>query len=203
MLCQFRNIKQRCDLAICKSVIRYKRVGNFYLSFHLSKSTNHLSKSTKERRTARQGVSLGVRAEPLQRAGKLSIMTTAGEMFFLDEFAIRQWDDPNYSGTRICYSKSDFVEKLHDLHAKVGRALTVKLPGNVHTILDCQSELVHIYRELSWYMAMRPSASMCLCPTLWAPNSERCQSQTATDTCSDVATAAGALKSYLCSRGGA
>ncbi|KAK9904840.1 hypothetical protein WJX75_003595 [Coccomyxa subellipsoidea] len=45
-------------------------------------------------------------------------MTTAGEMFFLDEFAIRQWDDPNYSGTRICYSKSDFVEKLHDLHAK-------------------------------------------------------------------------------------
>lgn len=143
MLCQFRNIKQRCDLAICKSVIRYKRFSKLYLPFHLSRST-------KERRTARQGVKLGVRAEPLQRAGKFSTMTTAGETFFLDEFAIRQWDDPNYSGTRICYSKSDFVEKLHSLHAKVGLALTVKLPGNVHPILDCQSEPLHIYRELSW-----------------------------------------------------
>jgi hypothetical protein len=28
-------------------------------------------------------------------------MALAGPVFFLDDFAIRQWDDPNYSGTRM------------------------------------------------------------------------------------------------------
>ena len=50
-----------------------------------------------------------------------------GETFFLDEFAIRQWDDPDYSGTRISYSKADFVEKLHNFHAKAGPAPTLSL----------------------------------------------------------------------------
>lgn len=46
-------------------------------------------------------------------------MTVAGDSFFLDEFALRQWDDPNYSGTRISYSKDGFVRKVHDYHSKV------------------------------------------------------------------------------------
>ena len=29
----------------------------------------------------------------------------AGVTFFLDSFALRQWDDPNYGGTRISYDK--------------------------------------------------------------------------------------------------
>ncbi|BDA49866.1 hypothetical protein COCOBI_14-4860 [Coccomyxa sp. Obi] len=45
-------------------------------------------------------------------------MAAAGEVFFLDEFAIRQWDDPSYSGTRISYSKDGFVQKLHEFHAQ-------------------------------------------------------------------------------------
>lgn len=39
-----------------------------------------------------------------------------GDIFFLDEFAARQWDDPNYSGTRIQYDKAEFVAKIHDYH---------------------------------------------------------------------------------------
>jgi hypothetical protein len=40
----------------------------------------------------------------------------SGDTFFLDEFALRQWDDPDYGGTRISYDKSDFVARLHDAH---------------------------------------------------------------------------------------
>jgi hypothetical protein len=35
-----------------------------------------------------------------------------GDTFFLDNFAVRQWDDPNYSGTRIQFDKAEFVEKV-------------------------------------------------------------------------------------------
>lgn len=35
-----------------------------------------------------------------------------GDTFFLDNFAVRQWDDPNYSGTRLNYDKADFVDKV-------------------------------------------------------------------------------------------
>ena len=28
-----------------------------------------------------------------------------GEAFFLDGFALRQWDDPNYGGTRVSFDK--------------------------------------------------------------------------------------------------
>ena len=35
----------------------------------------------------------------------------AGDVFFLDAFALRQWDDSNYSGTRIAWDKADFVKR--------------------------------------------------------------------------------------------
>jgi hypothetical protein len=34
-------------------------------------------------------------------AASRTAMALAGPVFFLDDFAIRQWDDPNYSGTRM------------------------------------------------------------------------------------------------------
>lgn len=40
-----------------------------------------------------------------------------GEVFFLDEFAMRQWDDPAYGGTRIDFDKAEFVKKIHEAHA--------------------------------------------------------------------------------------
>lgn len=46
-----------------------------------------------------------------------------GDMFFLDDFAARQWDDPNYSGTRISFDKSKFVETVHELFKKSGGKL--------------------------------------------------------------------------------
>ena len=46
-------------------------------------------------------------------------MGEAGPLFFLDEFAVRQWDDPQYSGTRISYPKDKFVQEIHRLHKEV------------------------------------------------------------------------------------
>ena len=38
------------------------------------------------------------------------------DTFFLDDFAMRQWDDPNYGGTKIDFAKADFVKRVHDAH---------------------------------------------------------------------------------------
>ncbi len=35
----------------------------------------------------------------------------SGDVFFLDEFAVRQWDSPDCSGTRIAHDKADFVKR--------------------------------------------------------------------------------------------
>ena len=40
-----------------------------------------------------------------------------GDVFFLDEFAMRQWDDPKYGGTRIDFDKAEFVRRVHEAHA--------------------------------------------------------------------------------------
>ena len=40
-----------------------------------------------------------------------------GDVFFLDEFAMRQWDDPAYGGTRIDFDKAEFVKRIHEAHA--------------------------------------------------------------------------------------
>jgi hypothetical protein len=46
-----------------------------------------------------------------------------GEVFFLDEFASRQWDDPSYGGTRIAgFDKGEFVRRVHEAHV-AGAAL--------------------------------------------------------------------------------
>ena len=46
--------------------------------------------------------------------------TLSTDIFFLDDFAIRQWDDPNYSGTIISHDKVDFVRRIHDYHTSTG-----------------------------------------------------------------------------------
>eukprot|EP00959_Pyramimonas_sp_CCMP1952_P071148 1485454-Pyramimonas_sp.AAC.3 len=40
-----------------------------------------------------------------------------GEVFFLDSFAQRQWDDPQYSGTTISFDKAEFTKKIHEFYA--------------------------------------------------------------------------------------
>ncbi|KAF8063689.1 hypothetical protein HT031_003544 [Scenedesmus sp. PABB004] len=47
----------------------------------------------------------------------------SGDVFFLDAFAARQWDDPNYSGTRLSCDKAAFVRTVHELYAAGGCAL--------------------------------------------------------------------------------
>jgi hypothetical protein len=45
-----------------------------------------------------------------------------GDVFFLDEFADRQWDDPNFSGTRFSCDRKAFVDRY------VPRRPTAPLP---------------------------------------------------------------------------
>lgn len=40
----------------------------------------------------------------------------SGDVFFLDNFAVRQWDDPFYAGTRLTIDKEEFVKKIHEYH---------------------------------------------------------------------------------------
>lgn len=44
-----------------------------------------------------------------------------GDVFFLDDFAIRQWDDPSHSGTRIKGAKQAFVDEIHRQHGQAGQ----------------------------------------------------------------------------------
>lgn len=48
-----------------------------------------------------------------------------GDVFFLDEFASRQWDDPDYSGTSIEGNKQEFVDEVHRQHR---HARTISIP---------------------------------------------------------------------------
>ncbi|KAI7835743.1 hypothetical protein COHA_010360 [Chlorella ohadii] len=45
------------------------------------------------------------------------------ETFFLDNFALRQWDDPNFAGTRLAVDKREFVERIQAAHSQEGRPL--------------------------------------------------------------------------------
>ena len=43
----------------------------------------------------------------------------SGDTFFLDHFALRQWNDANFAGTRMNCDQQEFVEKVH-AHFKSG-----------------------------------------------------------------------------------
>ena len=43
----------------------------------------------------------------------------AGDVFFLDTFALKVFDQANVSGTCIRYDKAEFVRVVHEHHAKV------------------------------------------------------------------------------------
>lgn len=51
-----------------------------------------------------------------------------GDTFWLDSFALRQWDDPNYSGTRISYDKAAFVQTVHEMFKADGGKLVRQSP---------------------------------------------------------------------------
>ncbi len=60
-------------------------------------------------------------SSPLRPRQLVRAMTTSllsGSTFWLDTFALRQWDDPDFAGTRIAHDKRDFVERVHAFHAE-------------------------------------------------------------------------------------
>lgn len=58
----------------------------------------------------------GLVAAPRRSVKTMAEPMLAGDTFFLDDFCIRQFDDPNYSGSRISYDKAEFVAKIHEAH---------------------------------------------------------------------------------------
>jgi hypothetical protein len=59
----------------------------------------------------------------------------AGDTFYLDPFAVRQWDDPHYQGTRIHFDKADFVKKVHELHKQGTPLVTGYAPFCKHLFI--------------------------------------------------------------------
>ena len=66
-------------------------------------SWQHLSKAPRS--------SLNGARRALATRAAMGYELPAGDVFFLDEFAVRQWDDPSYSGSRISHDKADFVNR--------------------------------------------------------------------------------------------
>lgn len=64
-----------------------------------------------------------------------------GGVFFLDKFAIRQWDDPNYSGTRIQGDKQHFIDEIHRQHSQVG---ALKLLNQMHGRILSKRRMISI-----------------------------------------------------------
>ncbi len=82
-----------------------------YLSSRKSSNTNNNNKTKKKR-----AKTLMTNASSKSSNTVVDERTLSTDIFFLDDFAIRQWDDPNYSGTIIAHDKIDFVRKIHDYH---------------------------------------------------------------------------------------
>lgn len=69
-------------------------------------------------------------------------------VFFLDDFAVRQWDDPDYKGTRIPKStaKESFLQKMHEYYEQVRTSCyTGKLHGTCAYMYSGQDETC-VYR---------------------------------------------------------
>ena len=83
-----------------------------YLSSRKGSNTNTNNNKTKKKRAK----TLMTNASSKSSNTVVDERTLSTDIFFLDDFAIRQWDDPNYSGTIIAHDKIDFVRKIHDYH---------------------------------------------------------------------------------------
>ena len=77
-----------------------------------------------------QTLHIAERAFPLtgctQIAASPATSASMENVFFLDEFAIRQWDDPDYSGTSIEGNKQEFVDEVHRQH-RHARTISVSM----------------------------------------------------------------------------
>ena len=68
---------------------------------------------TSAQRSALIRYSTGYRGRPVAASHAVMAQPSppTGDVFFLDGFALRQWDDSDYSGTHIAWDKADFVKR--------------------------------------------------------------------------------------------
>ena len=68
--------------------------------------------STAQRSASRRhGAEHRARPVAASRSAMAQPAQPSGDVFFLDAFALRQWDDSDYSGTRIAWDKANFVKR--------------------------------------------------------------------------------------------
>jgi hypothetical protein len=90
-------------------------------------------------------------AAPRADAASRTTMALAGPVFFLDDFAIRQWDDPGYSGTRMrCARFAQTLSPYPEPHAR----LSSRSPLRQCTARQC---------GVAWRSAARRGAALTLC----------------------------------------
>ena len=87
-----------------------------YLSSRKSSNTNTNTTNNNNKTKKKRAKTLMTNASSKSSNTVVDERTLSTDIFFLDDFAIRQWDDPNYSGTIIAHDKIDFVRKIHDYH---------------------------------------------------------------------------------------
>jgi hypothetical protein len=70
---------------------------------------------------------------PLTPARLLVTMSAAAShTLVLDSFCLKQFDDPEYTGTRVAYDKAAFEAKINELHV-AGAPLVDGMPHRART----------------------------------------------------------------------
>lgn len=60
----------------------------------------------------------------------------SGKLFFLDPFAARQFDDPNYAGTRINFDKEAFAARMNELCSDESKLVGGYAPFCKHVFVE-------------------------------------------------------------------
>ena len=87
----------------------------------------------------------------------------AGDTFFLDDFAFRQFDGGH--AAQINIPKAEFVKRVHQLYAEVSIALATNCKATFLSLLPSTAYRHSPFGRVElWLTAMHPSASTALCP---------------------------------------
>lgn len=95
-------------------------LGRVYLgsgTYHRCTNIVHLT-SVRVLHASRRKLNSSARARTIITGTKA--MSLVSRTFFLDSFAQRQWDDPDYGGTRVSYDKAAFVQRIQEEFDEVG-----------------------------------------------------------------------------------
>jgi hypothetical protein len=127
-----KHAPQKAHLTLCDALVGPRSL------------TEHMFASTRSAAAARCSLLLPTRTPSRTHVPHSSTTSTStpaaamaassallhGGTFFLETFALRQWDDPGYSGTRLAFDKAQFVARVHEHFEAAGGQLVRVAQGN-------------------------------------------------------------------------